>query len=168
MEVGAPRRYRGPNHNGETFMIRKLLLASAFLWAGAPAIAATIDPTHAVTLTPDQIQWTKGEANDTAWPIGDKDKPGACLELIKWHPNHFSHPHYHNHARYAVVLEGTWWVSTSTKYDPANNTMPFAKGSVLTDLVKGTHYDGAKPETGDATVAIFMDCPLDAVSTEVK
>jgi hypothetical protein len=138
-------------------MIKKLLLASAFLSAITPALttaagaAATIDPRQG-----------------PAWPIGNKDQAGPCLELIKWHPNHFSHPHYHNHARYAVVIEGTWWVSTSTTYDPANLTVPFPKGSVLTDLVKGTHYDGAKPETGDATIAIFMDCPLDAVSTEVK
>ena len=155
-------------------MLRKLLLLPAFLAAATPAFAqttstkATIDPTRAIGLTPDQIQWTKRPNNDTAWVIGDPKKPGPCLELIKWHTGHFSHPHYHNHARYAVVIEGTWWVSTSTTYDPANLTVPYPKGSVLTDLVKGTHYDGAKPETGDATIAIFMDCPLDAVSTEVK
>jgi len=90
------------------------------------------------------------------------------MELIKWHPGHFSHPHYHEHARYAVVIDGTWWVSTSNVYDPDHNTVPFPKGSVLTDLVKGIHYDGARPETGDATVAIFMDCPLTAVQTEIK
>ena len=151
-------------------MLKKLLLASVFLGSvtGGSFGQATIDPTHAIALTPDQIQWKKGEANDTAWPIGDPNKPGACLEFIRWHPGHFSHPHYHNHARYAVVVDGTWWVSTSTVYDPDHNTVPYPKGSVLTDLVKGTHYDGAKPETGDGTVAIFMDCPLDAVSTEVK
>ena len=148
-------------------MIRKLLLASAFLSAGAPAIAATIDPTHAITFTPDQIQWQKGEASDQAWPIGNKDKAGPCLELIRWHVGHFSHPHFHKHARYAVVLEGTWWVSTSNVFDTTAMT-PFPKGSVLTDLAMGTHYDGAKPETGDATVAIFMDCPLEATQTEVK
>jgi len=151
-------------------MLKKLLLASVFLGsvtAGAFG-QATIDPTHAIALTPDQIQWKKGEASDTAWPIGDPNKPGACLEFIRWHPGHFSHPHYHSHARYAVVVDGTWWVSTSNVYDPDHNTVPFPKGSVLTDLVKGTHYDGAKPETGDGTIAIFMDCPLDGVSTEVK
>ena len=135
----------------------------------APAFGdATIDPTHAIGLTPDQIQWKKGEASDTAWPIGDPTKPGACLELINWHPDHFSHPHYHSHARYAVVIDGTWWVSTSNVYDPDHNTVPYPKGSVLTDLVKGVHYDGAKPETGDGTVAIFMDCPLDGTPAEVK
>ena len=105
---------------------------------------------------------------DIAIVQGDPDKPGPCLELIKWHPGHFSHPHYHEHARYAVVIDGTWWVSTSNVYDPDHNTVPFPKGSVLTDLVKGIHYDGAKPETGDTTVAIFMDCPLTAVQTEIK
>ena len=39
---------------------------------------------------------------------------------------------------------------------------------MLTDLVEGVHYDGAKPETGDGTVAIFMDCPLDGTPAEVK
>ncbi len=149
-------------------MLKQLLIASVFASACAPAFAASIDPNNAIALTPDQIQWKKGEANDTAWPIGDEHKPGACMELIKWHPNHFSHPHYHEHARYAVVIDGTWWVSTSNVYDPDNNTVPYPKGSVLTDLVKGTHYDGAKPATGDATVAIFMDCPLTAVQTEIK
>ena len=122
----------------------------------------------AVGLTPDQIQWKKGEANDTAWPIGDPAKPGMCLELIKWHPNHFSRPHYHSHARYAVVIDGTWWVSTSNVYDPMNNTVPYPAGSVITNLVGGVHYDGAKPETGDAVVAIWMECPLTGVPAEKK
>ncbi|HEY0267023.1 MAG TPA: hypothetical protein VGC16_09740 [Rhizomicrobium sp.] len=150
-------------------MLRHLLLASAFLSAAAPALAAAaIDPTHAAGLTPDQIQWTRGEASDTAWPIGDQHKPGPCLELITWHPGHFSHPHYHEHPRYAVVLDGTWWVSTSNVYDPDNNTVPFPKGSVITDFVGGVHYDGAKPATGDATIAIFMDCPLTGIAAEKK
>jgi len=150
-------------------MLKRLLLASVFAGACTPAFsAATIDPTRAIGLMPDQIQWTKGVNNDTAWPIGDPKKPGACLELIKWHPTHFSHPHYHSNARYAVVLSGTWWVSTSNVYDPDNNTVGYPAGSVLTDLVKGVHYDGAKPETGDATIAIFMECPLDGIPAETK
>jgi hypothetical protein len=150
-------------------MLRSSLLACAFLTAASPVLAAaTLDPTHAIGLLPGQIKWEKGEASDKAWPVGDEHKPGACIELIKWHPGHFSHPHYHQHARYAVVIDGTWWVSTSNVYDPDHNTVPYPKGSVLTDLVNGIHYDGAKPETGDGTVAIFMDCPLTAVQTEVK
>jgi quercetin dioxygenase-like cupin family protein len=149
-------------------MIRKLIIASTILFMAAPVFAATTDPTHAITLLPGQIQWKMGEASDTAWPIGDDKKPGACLELIRWHPGHFSRPHYHSRARYAVVLDGTWWVSTDNVYDPDHNTVAYPKGSVLTDLPGGVHWDGAKPETGDATVAIFMDCPLDGIPAEKK
>lgn len=150
-------------------MLGKLLLAAAYLAGATSAFAAaTIDPTHAIGLTPDQIHWEKGEANDTAWPVGDPHKPGDCIQLIRWHPNHFSHPHYHPHVRYGVVLSGTWWVSTSDVYDPDHNTVPFPAGSVVTDLAKGVHYDGAKPETGDATIAIFMNCPLTGVGAEKK
>ena len=70
-------------------------------------------------------------------------------------------------AVYAVVLSGTWWVSTSEFFDPAQ-TVGYPAGSVLTDLPGGIHWDGAKPETGDATIAIFMDCPLTAVQAEKK
>ena len=150
-------------------MLRHLIAASFLAGSIAPALSqATTDPSRAIGLTPDKIQWKLGEANDTAWPVGDEHQPGACIELIRWHPNHFSHPHYHQHARYGVVLAGTWWVSTSEVYDPDHNTVPYPAGSVVTDLVGGIHYDGAKPETGDATIAIFMDCPLTAVQAEKK
>ena len=151
-------------------MFKRLLLASMFSAAACTQAfsAATLDPTRAIGLMPDQIVWKKGVNNDTAWVIGDPKKPGPCLELIKWHPTYFSRPHYHSNARYAVVLSGTWWVSTSNVYDPMNNTVPYPAGSVITNLVGGVHYDGAKPETGDAVVAIWMDCPLTAVSVEKK
>ena len=150
-------------------MVRLAAMVSALV-LGAQAQAIELDPKIVGFKLPDQIQWTENAraGNRSAILQGDPTKPGACLELIKWHPNHFSHPHYHSHARYAVVIDGTWWVSTSNVYDPDHNTVPYPKGSVLTDLVKGVHYDGAKPETGDGTVAIFMDCPLDATPAEVK
>jgi hypothetical protein len=150
-------------------MLRSLIIAAAYFAATSLSFAqAVTDPTRAIGLTPDKIQWTLGEASDKAWPVGDEHKPGACIELIRWHPNHFSHPHYHQHARYGVVLSGTWWVSTSEVYDPDHNTVPYPAGSIVTDLVGGIHYDGAKPATGDATIAIFMDCPLTAVNAEKK
>jgi len=56
----------------EASMLKRLLLASMFSAACTPAFsAATIDPSRAIGLMPDQIQWTKGVNNDTAWPIGD-------------------------------------------------------------------------------------------------
>ena len=150
-------------------MLRRVFIAAIYLAGTSAGFAqATTDPSRAIGLTPDKIQWTLGEASDKAWPVGDEHKPGPCIQLIRWHPNHFSHPHYHPRARYAVVLSGTWWVSTSEVYDPDHNTVPYPAGSVVTDLMGGIHYDGAKPATGDATIAIFMDCPLTAVGAEKK
>ena len=144
-------------------MIKHLLLASMLLGSAAPAFAqATIDPTHAIGLMPDQIQWKKGEANDTAWPIGDPKKPGACLELIKWHPGHFSHPHYHSHARYAVVLDGTWWVSTSNVYDE-KTTYPIHAGTVSIDVKNTVHWDGCR--TGEKEPAILELVGMGPVKT---
>ena len=150
-------------------MSRKLLLIPAFLAAMAPAFAQpSVDPKSAMALKPDEIQWTKGERNDEAWVVGDRKAKGPCLQLIRWKAGNFSRPHYHESPRYAVVLSGTWWLSTSTVYDPMNNTVAFPAGSVITNRVGGVHYDGAKPETGDAVVAIWMDCPLTGVPAEKK
>ena len=151
-------------------VLASVILSSAILAGAAlPALAAAVtDPKAAIGLTPDQLQWQKGAANDQTWPIGARDKEGQCLEIIRWKPGNFSRPHYHCRARHAVVLEGTWWVATSNVYDPANLTVPYPKGSVVTNLPGGVHYDGAKPETSDAVVAIFMQCPLDGIPAEKK
>ena len=61
-------------------MIKKLLLASVISRRHPHRLSAhaTIDPTHAIGLMPDQIQWKKGEASDTAWPIGDPTSPAPA------------------------------------------------------------------------------------------
>ena len=57
-------------------MLRTLALASGLMAVAlAPVFAqdaAAINPSRAVGLTPDKIQWQKGEASDQAWPIGNK------------------------------------------------------------------------------------------------
>ena len=45
--------------------------------------------------------------------------------------NHFSRPHFHPNDRYIVVLQGTWWVGSGPKFDPANTT-PMPAGSFVT------------------------------------
>ena len=149
-------------------MIRRLFIGACVLALAAPVFAATNDPTHVTAMPADKMHWEFRDGEDVAWPVGDPAKPGPCVEMIRWHGGHFSHPHFHPTARYAVVLEGTWWVSTSDVFDPENNTVPYPKGSVLTDLPKGVHYDGARAETGDAVIAVFSDCPLGSTPAEKK
>ena len=127
------------------------------------------DPARAAVIPAKDIKCTgKVGVQQMCILYGDPSKAGPYTVMYKWYPGHFSKPHFHDGERWAYVVSGTWWVSTSNVYDPANNTVAFPKGSILTDLPNGVHYDGAKPETGDATVAIFMDCPLTAVGAEKK
>ena len=136
-------------------MLRKLLLIPAFLAAAMPAFAAAaIDPTRAIGLTPDQIVWKKGVNNDTAWPIGDPKTPGACLELIRWHPTYFSRPHYHANDRYVMVVSGTWWVGTGATFDPEHATVPLKAGTFAIHPGRQVHYDGARSGGEEAIVMI--------------
>ena len=76
---------------------------------------------------------------DQAVIFGDPGKPGIYGLLLRWNAGHFSRPHFHNTDRYAYVISGTWWVSSSDTYD-LSNTYPMPAGSVVTDLANTVHY----------------------------
>jgi hypothetical protein len=108
-----------------------------------PGRAAQPDP-KAVTFTlPDKIDWRKSEASDNATIQGDPSKPGIYIQLTKWHPGHMSRPHSHSTERYIMVLSGTWWIGTGSKYDP-DSTYPVPAGTYVVDRPNELHYDGAK------------------------
>src|SRR5205085_624787 len=68
--------------------------------------------------------------------VGDPAKPGFYAVMTKWlKGNHFSRPHFHPNDRYITVLQGTWWVGSGPKFDPANTT-PMPAGSFVTHFGK--------------------------------
>lgn len=120
-------------------------------WAGG-------DPSASIIVPPDQIPWKKERANQRALLAGDPSKPGMYVMLAKWPKgNTFSHPHFHTNDRYVYVLEGTWWVATGNKFDPANLMVPVKAGTFVTEFGKEVHWAGAKDE--DATIMIFGEGP---------
>lgn len=123
----------------------------------------TPDPSHITFTLPKDIKWKMGTGSDQAVIFGDPDKPGLYGILIRWHPGNFSRPHFHNTDRYAYVLSGTWWVSSSDTYDP-NKTYPMPAGSAVTDLAGTVHYDGAKD--GGALLELVGMGPV--TTTQVK
>lgn len=141
-------------------------LAILMLFSLGSARAIDLDSTAVTYKLPNQITWT-GDPSvaETAVLQGDPTKPGLYIELVKWHPHHMSHPHFHPNDRYITVLSGTWWVGTGTKYDP-DHTVPMPPGSYVTDLAKGIHYDGAKDE--DAVIEIVGEGPATMTLAEVK
>ena len=134
-----------------------LMLCGLFLAGPAPAAEPAIDallnsgpvptdipppdPSHIPIIFGKDIKW-KG---DQALLFGDPDKPGLYGLLIKWEPGHYSRPHFHSTDRYIYVVSGTWWVSSSTTYDPAK-AYPAPAGSYVRDLAGTVHWDGAKDE----------------------
>ena len=50
-------------------------------------------------------------------------------------PGHNSTPHFHTTPRHAYVVSGTWWVSSSTHYNP-KQMYPAPAGTYVTDVPK--------------------------------
>lgn len=121
------------------------LAAAASLLSMTAAAQDRPDPSHIIFTLPKDIAWKSGSGSDQALIFGDPNKPGLYGILIRWKPNNFSQPHFHNRERYAYVISGTWWVSTSDTFDPAKS-YPMPAGSVVTDLAGTVHWDGAKDD----------------------
>jgi hypothetical protein len=143
------------------------VMAACVLTAASVAVAAdnysVPDPSHIVFTAPKDVKWKMGTGSDQAVIFGDPDKPGLYGILIRWHPGQFSRPHFHNTDRYAYVISGTWWVSSSDTYD-LSKTYPMPAGSVVTDLANTVHFDGAKD--GDALLELVGMGPV--TTTPVK
>jgi quercetin dioxygenase-like cupin family protein len=101
------------------------------------------DPTHVPIVFGKDIKWKEGNGMRQALLFGDPDRPGIYGLLIEWLPGHYSHPHFHSTDRYAYVISGTWWVSSSSTWDPSK-AYPAPAGSYVRDLASAVHWDGAK------------------------
>ena len=127
--------------------------------------AAEINPAAMVYKTPDQFTWSdltdKASTNRTIL-YGDPNKPGLYGVVIKWYPGNFSQPHFHDQERYAYVISGTWWVSTSNVYDE-KNTYPVHAGAVAIDKINTVHWDGAR--TGEKEPAVLELVGMGPVKT---
>jgi hypothetical protein len=156
-----------------TWQIRtmQLVIATAcFTWLGAGRAAevSSLNPAAIMITPPKDIKWVEGTGGTAnAILAGDPNKSGIYVELTKWHGGHMSRPHFHQNDRFIYVISGTWWVSTSTKYDP-NSTVPVQAGSYVTHYAKQVHYDGAKVETGDCVLEIVGMGPATSTPAEEK
>jgi hypothetical protein len=145
-------------------------LAAPFVFAGMLGIssAAELNPAALIYKLPDQISWgpVNAAGAQSAVVAGDPTKPGFYAVYNKWTKgNHFSRPHFHPNDRYIVVLQGTWWVGTGPKFDPATTT-PMPVGSFVTHFGKQVHWDGAKDE--DAVLLIMGEGPATSTAAEEK
>ena len=130
--------------------------------------AAELNPAAVIYKLPEQIPWgpVNAAGAQSAVVVGDPAKPGFYMVYNKWTKgNHFSRPHFHPNDRYIVVLQGTWWVGSGPKFDPANTT-PMPAGSFVTHFAKQVHWDGAKDE--DTILLIMGEGPATSTAAEEK
>jgi hypothetical protein len=125
-----------------------------------------LNPAAIAYKLPTQIQWKDDPIGAKMAVLeGDPSKPGFYVVLVKWSPNHMSHPHFHPNDRFITVISGTWWVGTGAKFDPAT-TVPLPAGTFVTHFGKQIHYDGAKD--GEAVLEIVGEGPATATPAEIK
>jgi quercetin dioxygenase-like cupin family protein len=135
--------------------------ALAFAAAAAPDLS-TLDPQALRAIIPADIPWKPAAGLDgaeSATLVGDPAGPGFYVVMNRFHPGHFSKPHYHPNDRYILVVSGTWWVGTGTRYDPEHDTVPLKPGTFVTHLARHVHFDGARTGSDDAVVMIFGQGP---------
>ena len=120
------------------------------------------DPGHIPLVFGKDIPWKGSEGSQSATLFGDPSKPGIYGVLIRWMPGHNSMPHSHSTPRYAYVVSGTWWVSSSTHYDPSQ-MYPVPAGTYVTDVPNTIHWDGAKAETGPVVLMLVGEGPVKTI-----
>jgi len=154
--------------NAATRSWRYLMTPLVFAGMLGASSAAELNPAAVIYKLPDQIPWGPVNASgaQTAVVVGDPTKPGFYMVYNRWTKgNHFSRPHFHPNDRYIVVLQGTWWVGSGPKFDPANTT-PMPAGSLVTHFGKQVHWDGAKDE--DTVLLIMGEGPATSTAAEEK
>lgn len=124
------------------------------------------DPVHIPFILPENIPWEGQVGHEQHFNVmGDPRKPGPYIQILKWWPGNFSKPHFHTQQRYITVLSGTWWVSSSTHYDP-DKTYPLAAGTLVQDNANTVHWDGSKAGGEPVVLEIVGDGPAPNVNVD--
>ena len=149
-------------------------LARLFIASLATAIVAVpgvsvadIDRSAVDFIAPADIKWVRNAAgtSEQAVLFGDPSKPGPYVIRIRWLPGNMSRPHSHSTDRFFIVLEGTWWIGTGTKFDP-DSTVGVKPGTYVFHKAGGIHYDGAKDEP--AVIQVWGTGPMTTTSAEQR
>ena len=102
------------------------------------------DPSHIPIVPNGKLVWEGSPAGEQHVALfGDPSKPGVYGQLIKWNPGTGSRTHMHDQDRFIWVISGSWWVSSSSHYDP-KLTYPIPAGSYVEDIANTVHWDGAR------------------------
>jgi uncharacterized RmlC-like cupin family protein len=126
--------------------IAALTVASLALTVIAPLARAQPDPNVFLTVSPEDVKWRNVptvRGLQTAVIAGDPTKPGVYVLRVKYAPGVMTRPHFNPEDRYAVVLQGTWWIGTGSEFEPAK-AVAVKAGTFMKLPARQPHYEGAK------------------------
>lgn len=145
----------------------KALIAGVAVLALPFLASGDIDRNAVDFKAPKDIKFVRNAqgTNETAVLFGDPEKPGPYVMQLRWFPGNMSRPHFHPNDRFFVVLEGTWWLGTGTKFDP-DSTVPVKPGTYVYHKAGQIHYDGAKDEP--ALIQVWGMGPATSTNAEQR
>jgi quercetin dioxygenase-like cupin family protein len=129
------------------------LLVSTSCLAQQPAAPPSAVPAFAIEL--DKIAWKKnpnGSPLEFATLVGDRNKPGLYIQLVRWPPHTINKAHSHPDDRYAMVLTGTFYHGYGDKFD-AGKLEKRPAGTYFTEPARLRHYGITKDE---GTILYFV------------
>lgn len=113
--------------------------------AAGGSASVTQDALGFVRVAPGDVPWKAipgAHGAQEAILVGDPDKPGVYVLRVKFPPYLMDSPHWHPHARYVTVLQGTWYTGTGDTFD-VSAAVPLKAGSLMVHPGKGMHWDGS-------------------------
>jgi quercetin dioxygenase-like cupin family protein len=149
-------------------LVRLFAAAASIAALAVPAISVSdIDRNAVDFVAPEDIEFVRNAAgtNEQAILFGDPSKPGPYVIQLRWLPGNMSRPHFHSTDRFFVVLEGTWWLGTGTKFDP-DSTVGVKAGTYVYHKAGEVHYDGAKDEP--ALIQVWGMGPMTTTAAETQ
>jgi hypothetical protein len=113
--------------------------------AGAPGQAEALPP-GVVEIPLSDIKWIRAANGlDHANLVGDPDKPGPYLQLVRWPPNKRLPAHNHPDERHGMVILGVHYVGSGTRFDE-KKLRKHTAGTYFTEPASSPHFGETRSE----------------------
>jgi quercetin dioxygenase-like cupin family protein len=102
----------------------------------------------------DKIRWRKLPFSplEIATLVGDSNKPGRYINVVRWPPNARFKAHSHPDERYAVVLSGTFYHGFGDTFDDGK-VEERRRGTFFTEPARLRHFGLTKD---DGCILLFV------------
>jgi hypothetical protein len=132
---------------GTLMAVRKMVfIALASVVLTSVIGAAQGIPAGPETIPLSEVKWVaQPNGLSSAMLLGDLNKPGPYLQLVKWPPNMKLPAHKHPDTRYGMVISGTHYVGQGDKFNEGKLNK-HTVGTYFTEPANAPHFGRTKGE----------------------